>query len=166
MEYKRICRNCNKEFVKNKATSLPAWFGNEKYPEGTKFCSRECSSSAQIGRQAYNKGVPGKKWTPEIRGKITKFWKEKRKLNTNYKKSGGVWQTVRKWVFERDNYTCVICSFSEKEIMKVDHIQPQALFPHLRYDMDNCQTLCPNCEARKTVEDKKYILKIKKQNLI
>lgn len=56
---------------------------------------------------------------------------------------------------ERDNHTCQECGFSEEEIMVVDHILPKSVFPELALELDNLQTLCPNCHARKTIKEKK-----------
>lgn len=50
----------------------------------------------------------------------------------------------RKAVFERDNYTCQMCG-KRGEYLQADHIMPWALFPELRYDVDNGRTLCIPC---------------------
>lgn len=50
----------------------------------------------------------------------------------------------RKSVFERDNYTCVFCG-ATKVYIQADHIKPFALFPELRFAIDNGRTLCVPC---------------------
>ena len=62
----------------------------------------------------------------------------------------------------RDDYTCRICGLREKEIMEVDHIIPNAIKPELYEDLDNLQTLCPNCHRRKTVGDRRLIFERRK----
>ena len=50
----------------------------------------------------------------------------------------------REKVFERDNYTCVICGKIGQEL-NADHIKSFAEYPEYRYDLDNGRTLCVPC---------------------
>lgn len=45
----------------------------------------------------------------------------------------------RKSVFERDNFTCIWC-FQKGGNLNADHIKPFALFPELRFAIDNGRT--------------------------
>jgi len=47
-------------------------------------------------------------------------------------------------VFERDDFTCQICGV-RGGILHVDHIQSWAMYPELRFEMDNCRTVCMAC---------------------
>ena len=47
-------------------------------------------------------------------------------------------------VFKRDGYTCQICG-QEGGDLQVDHIQSWADYPELRFEMDNCRTVCMSC---------------------
>ena len=49
----------------------------------------------------------------------------------------------RKAVFLRDKFKCVWCGGNKK--IEADHIKPFALFPELRYAIDNGRTLCEIC---------------------
>jgi len=80
------------------------------------------------------------------------------------------WSEVRCAVLVRDKHACVKCG--KKEIdnftMIVDHIKPIALGGE-EFDMDNCQTLCWDCNKIKTKRDarkialrRKYIKILKK----
>lgn len=50
----------------------------------------------------------------------------------------------REAIFERDDYTCQMC-FTRGGILNADHVKPFALFPDLRFDLDNGRTLCLPC---------------------
>lgn len=56
---------------------------------------------------------------------------------------------MQKLVFERDDYTCQLCGERGKKI-QVDHIQPWAKYVELRFNIDNCRTLCMSCHYRIT----------------
>lgn len=93
----------------------------------------------------------GKNHTEETKLKISISNKGKTlgDKNTNWK--GGITgadkllrtrfrQTVHKKVLERDRYRCVICG--KGGYIHVDHIKRWSEYPELRFDIDNCRTLC------------------------
>lgn len=53
----------------------------------------------------------------------------------------------REAVFARDNWTCQDCGLRGCEL-NADHIKPFALFPELRYAIDNGRTLCVPCHRK------------------
>jgi 5-methylcytosine-specific restriction endonuclease McrA len=53
----------------------------------------------------------------------------------------------RKAVFERDDYTCVICR-QRGGTLNADHIKPFAFFPDLRFELSNGRTLCVKCHKK------------------
>jgi len=60
--------------------------------------------------------------------------------------SGKYWKTRRK-VFKRDNYKCLDCGTSEKLILH--HLLLWKDNRALRFDPNNCVTLCPSCHSKK-----------------
>lgn len=58
-------------------------------------------------------------------------------------------RTIQKQVFERDNYTCQICG-TRGGWIQVDHIKPWAEYVELRFDINNCRTLCMGCHYKIT----------------
>src|SRR3990167_2822300 len=118
---------------------------------------RKRISLSNKGKKPWNKG---KSWNDEIKRKISKAKKGK----PNYKNRGKNhynWRNgitaindqirqslrYRKWrikVFERDKFTCQIC----KEVgryLEADHIKQFAIYPKLRFNINNGRTLCKNC---------------------
>lgn len=53
-------------------------------------------------------------------------------------------KTVQKEVLKRDNYACQMCN-KRGCYLHVDHIQPWAEYVELRFDINNCRTLCVDC---------------------
>lgn len=51
----------------------------------------------------------------------------------------------REAVFKRDNYTCVWCGDNKGGNLNADHIKPFAIYPELRFALDNGRTLCVPC---------------------
>ena len=58
-------------------------------------------------------------------------------------------RTIRSKVFERDNYTCQLCGIRGADL-QVDHIQSWADYVELRFNMNNCRTLCARCHYQIT----------------
>ena len=53
-------------------------------------------------------------------------------------------RAIQHKVFARDNYTCQICD-QYSGSLQVDHIKRWADYPELRFEIDNCRTLCMAC---------------------
>lgn len=107
----------------------------------------------------------GKKRSTECREKLSLFWKGKPKLDRRGEKNhfwkGGITKTnlvirasleYRLWreaIFERDSYTCIWCGArggnGKKVVLNADHIKPFAIYPELRFAIDNGRTLCKDC---------------------
>lgn len=100
----------------------------------------------------------GKKFSVEHRRKISeaqlKNFENRVKISPiNLRIRGSIeYKLWREAVFERDNYTCVWCGARNglgKHIdLHADHIKPFALFPELRFAIDNGRTLCKDCHAK------------------
>lgn len=122
------------------------------------------------GTTPWNKG---KAWSEEMKNKMSISAKGKHKANSGSFKKGNVpsgedspnWKggittqnrmernkfkmEIQKSVLERDNYTCQIC-LVRGGILQVDHIQPWSEYVELRFDIDNCRTLCMACHYKIT----------------
>jgi hypothetical protein len=51
---------------------------------------------------------------------------------------------MQKEILKRDNYTCQLCQV-QGGWLQVDHIKSWAEYPDLRFDENNCRTLCMGC---------------------
>lgn len=137
----KVCVVCGNVYTKARTRSRRSWAKSQ-------FCSLSCIN---VGRSPVTKGKKTGKpsWNsgrecPETSGERNGAWK------------GGVdRKTWRKFVLKRDDFTCQVCGLREPEIMQVDHIKPESLFPELAKVAENLTTLCPNCHARKTVRELK-----------
>lgn len=58
------------------------------------------------------------------------------------------WKALRLEVLRRDGFQCRQCGARGR--LEVDHIAPVRDRPDLAYALDNLQSLCPSCHARKT----------------
>lgn len=109
---------------KKKLAELKTWVGRKHTLE-----SRLKMSKSREGR------FRGEK-SPSWQGGLTRTNKRIRH-SFEYK----LW---RKSVLERDNFTCVFCKVRGGKL-NADHIKPFALYPELRFAIDNGRTLCIGC---------------------
>ncbi len=83
----------------------------------------------------------------DIRKEKCHFWRGGiSKINTNIRNSleYAIW---RRSIFERDNYICIWCG-KRGGTLHADHIKPFALYPELRFAIDNGRTLCIECHKK------------------
>lgn len=94
--------------------------------------TRKHSSVPLLGRRFPERGGPKHhNWKGGITAENTK---DRRRFQKSYQPK----------VFLRDSYTCQVCEVTGG-YLQVDHIKPWAEFPELRFDLNNCRTLCMAC---------------------
>ena len=92
------------------------------------------STEARLKQSTAKKGEKHPRW----RGGISTV--------NNRIRSSLEYRLWRKAVVERDKYICIWCGSKEK--IHADHIKPFALFPELRFAIDNGRTLCEKCHRK------------------
>ncbi len=120
---------------------------NEEWIEAGKKANlghkRHTTSHSQSTKQQISKSRKGKTCkenNPNWKGGITLQNKIDR---------GRFAVEIRPLVFQRDDYTCQVCSTKGK-FMHVDHVKSWADFEELRFDINNCRTLCRECHYKIT----------------
>lgn len=160
--YLRICNFCKKPF--------DAYIYNVKRGYG-KYCSKTCSNRGNGFK--FSKGHPDFRKTPLsiIGEKISRAKKNvslskqhKRALSEARKKYYDIigrkkcrgkkrqrkcYKCIewRKKVFERDNYTCVLCGITGI-YLEADHIKAWVKYPKLRHVISNGRALCRSCHMK------------------
>lgn len=94
------------------------------------------------------------------RGENNGWWRGG--VSSEYQKIRGS-RELKRWreaVYKRDNYTCQSCKIRGKPL-NADHIKPFALYPELRFDIDNGKTLCEDCHRQTETYGSKLSIKIR-----
>lgn len=121
----KTCLICDFTFNKPKQYSRKQW--DEK-----KYCSSKCFG------KVLSKLKKGKKpWN--YRGISSQNKLERQRFR----------KEIQKLVFERDDYTCQLCGI-RGGVLQVDHIKSWADYVELRFNMENCRTLCVSCHYQIT----------------
>lgn len=116
--------------------------------------TRKRMSLSRIGKPNIRKGTKNtlehnRKNSEANRGEKNHNWKGG--ISSENQKVRGLseYKLWRISVFKRDWFTCVWCGFRSKSSkptdIHADHIKPFALFPELRFAIDNGRTLCIPC---------------------
>lgn len=134
----KVCLTCSKHFIVGSGG------------KNRKYCCKKCCPSPM-------KGV---KMSEETKLKISKSSKGKNKgenngawkggiTSDNYKERRKFKKLLQKKIFERDNYTCQICGTRGGKL-QVDHIRSWSHNIELRFNINNCRTLCMACHYKIT----------------
>lgn len=121
-----VCKSSFEVIPYHKKRKICSVSCNRKYSKTPE--SRKLHSICQIGEKGNN-------WQGG-KASIT----ESARHNLHYR----LW---RESVFERDNYTCVECK-QRGGVLNADHIKAFALYPNLRFAIDNGRTLCLPCHRK------------------
>lgn len=134
-----------------------------KMSEATKGKKRRPRSEET--KRKMSESLKGKKFSEERRRKMSEAHKGEKShswrggiTSIHHKIRGSVeYRLAREACFKRDNYTCIWCGDNRGGNLNADHIKPFALFPELRFALDNLRTLCIDCHKKTDTYGSKYI---------
>ena len=148
------------------------WKLSEETKQKQSFAQKKLHSEDNHSHKGKNNCMYGKKHSEEtkkliserLRGRVgnkSSNWQGGLTLKNKIIRNSEEYKLWRDAVFVRDKYTCVWCGKIGGKL-NVDHIKPFALFPELRFAIDNGRTLCEDCH--KTTDTYSYkIMKRDKQ---
>ena len=122
-----------------------------------KYCSRKCSDPHTLLDGIKGKQTRFKKNDPRIkRGEDHYRWSGG-KYVTNYEvRKSPRYKRWRRAVLKKDAYICQGCGVRGGKL-EADHKKLFSLYPELRLDIINGQTLCKSCHAVKTAAERRLI---------
>lgn len=164
---KRKCQTCKKSFEIKPS---------EIKRGGGKYCSNKCKVPWNKGLKGYLSGENHWKFGKKFPG-MGGLKRGQNIGNTNgFKKGHTPWNigmsggrklkdvpitpedklerqkfqnTIQREVLKRDNYTCQLCGERGGKL-QVDHIQSWAEYVELRFNINNCRTVCMSCHYKIT----------------
>lgn len=130
--------------------------GMTPWNKGTVGLKKSTSGSFKKGYVPWNKGkrspLKGRKRDPEI-GKKISLTKNRGLTKRGKLERYTFYRLYTQKVFLRDDYTCQICGDYGGNL-HVDHIKKWSDYPELRFELDNCRTLCRPCHYYVTFKRK------------
>jgi len=158
------CIVCNEKFFycsgnKGNCCSLSC---NTKYRNSIYGISKETAKKISISNTGKPKKVP-----PETQKRLSEFRRQKFLGDKNPAWKGGItskngkiynspeYKDWRKYIFERDDYTCALCKSRGKKI-EAHHIKEFSTYEKLRFDVNNGITLCLKCHREIRGKEKSY----------
>lgn len=137
----RICEFCKKIYQSYKDLNL-------------KFCSKICYWKSKKGKPIKHqphliqsflaKGKKPKNYELFRRKSFEKQWKGGVTPEHERIRKSKIYKDWRISVFKRDNFKCQNCGYTGNKL-EAHHVKPFALYPELRFDIDNGKTLCKEC---------------------
>lgn len=140
-------RYCSKEC--NDASPHLHWLGKKHSPETIEKFKKIAEDKKDLiskgwFQQGHNKwDHPNVKKNWIKKGQKPKNWLGGKRTPSQTIKDSSKYKKWREAVFQRDNYTCVLCG--SKKNLEPDHIYAKTKYPDKAYDVSNGRVLCRPC---------------------
>ena len=174
----RECKICKKSFLYKESVKVRQSYSKDlKCVIGhvnQQFCSKKCfmyyhnkidnpakkdcvkqklrNYAIKKGTHHMNTKKAREKQRKTISGSGHWNWKGGLTIITKKIRNSFEYKQWRKSIFERDNYTCVLCGikngFGKSIKLQADHIKPFSQYPKLRFSINNGRTLCIDCHKK------------------
>jgi 5-methylcytosine-specific restriction endonuclease McrA len=131
----------------------PSWWKGRTRPEWAKLKVATGHRVSDAAKEVMRRKKLGRKLSLATRRKMSEnnkgakshFWRGGKTAQSTIIRESLEYKLWREPVFKRDGYACVIGGKAHGRELQADHIKPFALFPELRFDVNNGRTLCPPC---------------------
>lgn len=147
--YPISCANCRKSAF------------NYRKDNGKRFCTQSCATLFEFrnGRDRFQAVKKAQSVARELEYKFLHktsgktHWNWQGGISSDREKLRVKFRPIRKAVLLRDDNTCQVCHIQNQN-MHVDHIRSWSNYPELRFDVNNCRTLCVPCHFYVTFKKK------------
>lgn len=155
-KYLYCSKECRAKVLSTKRKGKKPWnFGLSSWCKGKHF-TEEHRKNIGLGNKGkkiseHQKNLISQRQTgvprPDRAGEKCNFWKGGITPVNKLIRTSMIYRQWRIGVFDRDNFTCLICGQRGGEL-NADHIKPFATHPDLRFKIDNGRTLCVSCHRK------------------
>jgi HNH endonuclease/NUMOD3 motif len=148
-EKKRLAELCRKNCIGRR----PSYGMRGKHQSARARAKIRAWCRAHPDLLRYNKGrkltaEQRQKWADVRRGPKSHLWQGGKTKENAAIRNSLEYRLWREAVFKRDGYACIIGGKTHGHKLHADHIKPFALFPELRFDINNGRTLCEECHKK------------------
>lgn len=136
----------------SKYCSKDCWNIRARVIKNCLFCGKEIITFKSVDKKYCNQKCRDEDYKNRFKGDKSHLWKGGKTSTNKLLRTSSEFRQWRKSVFERDNYTCILCGArcgnGKKIELHPDHIKRLADFPELVFDVNNGRTLCAECHRK------------------